>query len=68
MFSNGWRSAIAMIGVSLATVLALGSPASAQLKGQLAQAFELPDLTGQVKRVDAARDHRGKLIVFFTSW
>ena len=65
MFSKGWRPLATMLGVS---ILWFAAPASAQMKGQVAPAFELADLTGQVKRVDATRDHRGKLIVFFTSW
>ncbi len=65
MFSTRWYPIIVMLAVSL---MWFAAPASAQVKGQIAPAFELADLTGQVKRVDATRDHRGKLIVFFTSW
>jgi peroxiredoxin len=49
-------------------LMALASPAGAQSLGQGAPAFSLPDLTGKVHQVNAARDRRGKLIVFFTSW
>ena len=56
-------------GMGLAGLLmVLASPAGAQSLGQGAPAFSLPDLTGKVHQVNAARDRRGKLIVFFTSW
>ncbi|MEB3186010.1 MAG: hypothetical protein VKP72_01075 [bacterium] len=65
MIHKNWRSLVSSVALA---VVCIAEPALAQVKGQLAPAFELPDLTGKVKRVDAARDHRGKLIVFFTSW